>query len=99
MLVRVALYRRQVDPSLFLNGLHRVAFYSRHRFLLSDTRRTVATALNRPLQYDALRHCCHATVLRVVASIGSWFKSLVWYGMVDVYDGYLAAEASGSSFG
>jgi len=23
----------------------------------------------------------------------------VWHGMVDVYDGYLAAEASGSSFG
>ena len=24
---------------------------------------------------------------------------MVWYGMVDVCDGYLAAEASGSSFG
>ena len=24
---------------------------------------------------------------------------LVWYGMVDACDGYLAAEASGSSFG
>ena len=24
---------------------------------------------------------------------------VVWYGMVDVCDGYLAAEASGSSFG
>ena len=29
-----------------------------------------------------------------VATLGS-----VWYGMVDACDGYLAAEASGSSFG
>ena len=28
-----------------------------------------------------------------------WSKRMVWYGMVDVYDGYLAAEASRSSFG
>ena len=27
---------------------------------------------------------------------GAW---MVWYGMVDACDGYLAAEASGSSFG
>ena len=26
-------------------------------------------------------------------------QNMVWYGMVDVCDGYLAAEASGSSFG
>jgi hypothetical protein len=27
----------------------------------------------------------------------SGWPRMVWYGMVDVYDGYLAAEASGSS--
>ena len=30
-------------------------------------------------------------------SVGTY--GMVWYGMVDVCDGYLAAEASGSSFG
>ena len=33
----------------------------------------------------------------------SWLRmmlvGMVWHGMVDVCDGYLAAEASGSSFG
>ena len=33
-----------------------------------------------------------------VASSSSHY-GMVWYGMVDVCDGYLAAEASGSSFG
>ena len=31
-----------------------------------------------------------------------WYTGMygmVWYGMVDVCDGYLATEASGSSFG
>ena len=28
----------------------------------------------------------------------NWY-GMVWYGMVDVCDGYLAAEAAGSSFG
>ena len=28
-----------------------------------------------------------------------FYTGMVWYGMVDVCDGYLAAEASGSSFG
>ena len=36
---------------------------------------------------------------RVAAAMLLQTWCMVWYGMVDVCDGYLAAEASGSSFG
>ena len=37
--------------------------------------------------------------LNIDCGTGTQVYGMVWYGMVDVYDGYLAAEASGSSFG
>ena len=37
------------------------------------------------------------STLRYYATICVIYHGMVWYGMVDVYDGYLAAEASGSS--
>ena len=52
-----------------------------------------------------LRHALGWTILRAVVPPNVvWYGSYVlrvqwWYGMVDVCDGYLAAEASGSSFG
>ena len=51
---------------------------------------------------------CIVTSFRVIGwlefpgprvTISSSWYGMVWYGMVDVYDGYLAAEASVSSFG
>ena len=53
--------------------------------------------------------CCHFVLLLYCRRRGTqtnlahrltqvWY-GMVWYGMVDVCDGYLAAEASGSSFG
>ena len=45
---------------------------------------TIATTVIGPLKRDPEK--------------GEFFMK-VWYGMVDVYDGYLAAEASRSSFG
>ena len=49
------------------------------------------------VQAATLAHCGNIMIVGPLSLM--YLARMVWYGMVDVCDGYLAAEASGSSFG
>ena len=58
--------------------------------------------VTRPYRIDVTRRLGYNCFPAVILTTGMRMKGgygMVWYGMVDVYDGYLAAEASRSSFG
>ena len=55
------------------------------------------TRLHTPkaVTYHEQPHYCRFMIGHSLGRMESRIKKLVWYGMVDVCDGYLAAEASG----
>ena len=71
--------------------------------LMWKLRRKIGAAVVRANAMLLMDRVAHTGVTRPRLTRGSQGLSPgsfgAWYGMVDVCDGYLAAEASGSSFG